>query len=359
MPLLADPITLGSRTVRNRIWLSPMCQYSSLEADGMPGAWHHAHLGSFAAGGFGLVMTEATAVSPEGRISDRDTGIWSSAQARAWQPIVETIRAGGATAGIQLAHAGRKASTYSPWGTSRSGSIAPEHGGWQTVAPSAVPFDGLAAPQALTASEIDGVVDDFADAAARSVDAGFEVVEVHAAHGYLLHQFLSPAANRRADDYGGSEENRARLLLRIIERVRATIGDAALLVRLSGTDWSNDGDVRWDIDACARVAQWAAEAGADGFDLSSGGILARPEIPLGPGYQVHLAEQVRSAVSVPVSAVGLIEEPHLAADILATERADAVMLGRAALRNPQLANAWIAELGGGTPFVPGQYERAY
>ncbi|TQO23945.1 NADH:flavin oxidoreductase/NADH oxidase [Paramicrobacterium agarici] len=358
-PKLFTPISVGTTTIRNRVWLSPMCQYSCPDRDGMPNNWHFAHLTSFAAGGFGLVMTEATAVVPEGRISDRDTGIWSSAQAEAWAQVVAGIHERGATAGIQLAHAGRKASTYSPWGETASGTIPADAGGWQTVAPSPLAFGRLDAPRQLDLTEIDALVDAFADAATRSIAAGFDVVEIHAAHGYLLHQFLSPAANERTDEYGGSPENRARLLIRVIEAVRASIGDAALMVRLSGTDWSDSEVERWDADACAAVAARAEAAGADAFDLSSGGILAHPDIPLAPGYQVQFATRVREAVSVPVSAVGLIDDAACAEQIVTSERADAVMLGRSALRNPQRANEWAATLGAAASFVPGQYERAY
>ncbi|MCW4458426.1 NADH:flavin oxidoreductase/NADH oxidase [Microbacterium sp. MPKO10] len=358
-PSLFDPLTLGSLAIRNRVWLSPMCQYSCPGRDGMPNNWHFTHLTGFAAGGFGLVMTEATAVSPEGRISDRDTGIWSDEQADAWAQVVSGIHERGAAAGIQLAHAGRKASTYSPWGEDTSGSIPASAGGWQTVAPSPIAFGDLRPPQQLEAHDIDRIVDEFVDAATRSVAAGFDVVEIHAAHGYLLHQFLSPASNTRTDEYGGSLANRARLVIRVIEAVRAVIGRATLMVRLSGTDWSTAEGDRWDIDACETVAALAEAAGADGFDISSGGILEHPAIPLGPGYQVSLAARVRTAVSVPVTAVGLIDDADFAQQILTEGKADAVMLGRSALRNPQRANAWAAERGAGTAFVPGQYERAY
>ncbi|WP_166982024.1 tRNA-dihydrouridine synthase [Paramicrobacterium fandaimingii] len=356
---LFTPLRVGRTTTRNRVWLSPMCQYSCLERDGMPNNWHFSHLTGFAAGGFGLVMTEATAVVPEGRISDRDTGIWSRAQGEAWAQIVSAINERGATAGIQLAHAGRKASTYAPWGETAQGTIPVADGGWQTVAPSPIEFGRLDAPRQLESAEIDDIVTAFADAAARAVDAGFDVVELHAAHGYLLHQFLSPASNTRTDEYGGNAENRARLLIRVVEAVRSAIGDTALMVRLSGTDWSDAETERWDADACAAVASRAEAAGADGFDISSGGILTNAQIPLEAGYQVQFATRVRDAVSVPVSAVGLIEDASFAEQLVASQRADAVMLGRAALRNPQCANAWASQLHAPTSFVPGQYERAY
>ncbi|WP_167132415.1 NADH:flavin oxidoreductase/NADH oxidase [Paramicrobacterium chengjingii] len=358
-PALFTPLRVGRTTIRNRVWLSPMCQYSCLEHDGMPNNWHFSHLTSFGAGGFGLVMTEATAVVPEGRISDRDSGIWSSAHANAWAQIVDALHERGATAGIQLAHAGRKASTYSPWGEASQGTIPVAAGGWQTVAPSPIAFGRFDAPRQLQIAEIDDIVTAFADAAARSVDAGFDVVEIHAAHGYLLHQFLSPASNTRVDEYGGSLVNRARLLIRVVKAVRAAIGDAALMVRLSGTDWSDAEGERWDAEACAAVAARAEAAGADGFDLSSGGILTDARIPLEAGYQVQFATRVREAVSVPVSAVGLIDDATFAEQIVSSQRADAVMLGRSALRNPQRANAWADQLGSQASFVPGQYERAY
>ncbi|MGN6272217.1 MAG: NADH:flavin oxidoreductase/NADH oxidase [Protaetiibacter sp.] len=356
MPGLFDPITLRSTNVRNRVWVSPMCQYSCLERDGIPNEWHLVHLGSLARGGAGIVMTEATAVVPEGRISPRDTGIWSDAQEAAWAPIAAFVRSQGALAGMQLAHAGRKASSYAPWGQERSGSVPVDEGGWQTVAPSAVAFDGYAAPRELAADELPALVRAFADAAARAVRAGFGLVEIHAAHGYLLHQFLSPLSNRRDDAYGGSLENRARLLLEVVRAVRAAVGEALpVLVRFSATDWADEG---WDPAQTATVAAWAEEAGADFFDISSGGLVGGVRIPTGPGYQVPFAEQVGDDSDVPVSAVGLITTPQQADAIVREGRADAVMLGRELLRDPHFPLRAASELGVDLDYWPPQYLRA-
>ena len=300
---LFNPMTLRSLTMRNRLWVAPLCQYSVTEADGVPTDWHLAHLGSFARGGAGLVMAEATAVTPEGRISPHDTGIWADDQREAWRRIVQFVHSQGAAAGLQLAHAGRKASVYPEWGEtteghSGSGTMPVEQGGWQTVSASPIAFEGYEPPVSLDAQGIEDVRLAFIAAARRAVDAGFDLVEVHAAHGYLLHQFLSPLSNGRADEWGGSLENRARLLLDIVRGVRAEVGpDLPVLVRFSGTDWTEGG---WDEQQTATVAAWALEAGADLFDISSGG-LVRARIPVGPGYQVPLAEHVRTASGSPAS----------------------------------------------------------
>lgn len=357
MATLFDPLTLRDVTVRNRIWTSPMCQYSVLDHSGVPQTWQLVHLGSIATGGSGLVFTEATAVSPEGRISPRDTGIWNDEQRDAWKPIVAFIASQGAVPGIQLGHAGRKASSWPAWGfDGRAGSVPASDGGWQPVGPSAVAFGDMVVPVELDAAGIDAIVDDFRSSARRSVDAGFQVIELHAAHGYLLHQFLSPIANQRTDEYGGSLENRARLLLRIVEAVRAEIGDGlALFVRFSGSDWSEGA---WDEQQTATVAGWAQDAGADFFDISSGGIQAGIRIPLEPGYQVPFAEHVRSSAEVDVSAVGLITTPEQAAEIVESGRADAVMLGRELLRDPHFPLRAAHELGYDVDFWPPQYLRA-
>ena len=350
---LFRPVRLRDLTVPNRVWVSPMCQYSAEGRDGMPTDWHLVHLGSLARGGAGLVMTEATAVSPEGRITSWDLGIWNDAQRDALAPIVDFVHARGALAAVQLAHAGRKASTYPEW--LGHGSEPVEEGGWVPVGPSALPFPGYAEPRALDETGIAGVVADFAAAARRSVQAGFDVIELHAAHGYLLHQFLSPLANRRTDAWGGSLENRARLLLDVVRAVRDAVGEAVpLLVRFSGTDWADGG---WTIEETQTVAGWAAAAGADWFDVSSGGTTPEARIPVGPGYQVHLATAVRDATGVPVNAVGLIETAEQAEEIVASGRADAVMLARPLLRDPHLPLAWAHELGADAPW-PVQYRRA-
>jgi len=353
---LFDPISLRSVTIRNRLWVAPMCQYSVDGRDGVPTDWHLVHLGSMAAGGAGLIVTEATAVSPEGRITDRDTGIWNDGQTTAWTRIVDYLHRHGATAGIQLAHAGRKASTWPAWGTPERGSVPADQGGWPTLAPSTVAFPGYAEPVALDLVGIETVIADFVAAARRALTAGFDVLELHAAHGYLLHQFLSPLSNRRTDEFGGSLENRARLLLRVVEAVRAEVGeDVPLLVRFSATDYAVDG---WTVDETAVVAGWAAQAGADFFDVSSGGNVTGVQIPLSPGYQVPLARFVKDTAAVPVNAVGLITTAAHANEIVASGAADAVMLGREFLRDPHFALRAAAELGVQLDYWPGPYLRA-
>ncbi|AYF98739.1 NADH:flavin oxidoreductase/NADH oxidase [Protaetiibacter intestinalis] len=356
MPGLFDPLTLRGTTFRNRLWVAPMCQYSVPARDGVPTDWHLVHLGSLARGGSGLVIAEATAVAPEGRISPEDTGLWNEAQEAAWSRIADFVRGQGAIPGIQLAHAGRKASTFSVWGDERDGSVPFDEGGWQTLAPSAIAFEGYAEPRALELAELPDVVRAFADAAVRAVRAGFGLVEVHAAHGYLLHQFLSPLSNRRDDAYGGPLEHRARLLLEVVRAVREAVGpELPVLVRFSATDWVEDG---WDPEQTATVAAWAREAGADLFDISSGGLVAGARIPLGPGYQVHLAESVGEDAEVPVAAVGLITTPAQADAVIREGRADAVLLGRELLRDPHFPLRAAHELGVDLPYWPPQYLRA-
>ncbi|HEV7622599.1 MAG TPA: NADH:flavin oxidoreductase/NADH oxidase [Amnibacterium sp.] len=349
---LFSPIAVGGLTLPNRLWIAPMCQYSVEDEDGVPTEWHLVHLGSLARGGAGLVLTEATAVSAEGRISPQDTGIWNERQAAAWSPIVDFAHGVGTAIGVQLAHAGRKASTYSPF-AGGSGTVPVGGGGWPTVGPSAIAFPGYAEPRALDAAGIAKVVDDFGAAARRAVAAGFDAVELHAAHGYLLHQFLSPLSNTRTDAYGGPLEHRARLLLEVVRAVRTAAPGIPLLVRFSGTDWRDDG---WTVEETATVAGWARDAGADFFDISSGGN-ARAEIPVAPGYQVPLAEAVKRLAGVPVSAVGLITTAEQAEEVVSGGHADAVMVARAALRNPHLPLEAAEELGAPAPWPP-QYERA-
>jgi 2,4-dienoyl-CoA reductase-like NADH-dependent reductase (Old Yellow Enzyme family) len=352
---LFDPIHVRGTALRNRIFTAPMCQYSVLSRDGVPTPWHLVHLGSIAAGGSSLVIAEATAVTPEGRISDRDTGIWNDAQLDAWRPVTEFIASQGAVPGIQLAHAGRKGSTWSPWGEDgRTGTIPAKLGGWPTVGPSAIPYHGLAAPDALDEAGIDRIVDAFAHAARRAVQAGFGMVEVHAAHGYLLHEFLSPASNLRTDDYGGSLENRARALLRVVRAVRDAIGELPLFVRFSASDWAPTG---WDVDACATVAEWCSDAGADFFDISSGGNVPA-SIPAGPGYQVPFAARIKRATGLPVSAVGIITESGQASEVITSGQADAVSLARELLRDPHFPLRAAHELGVEIDYWPGQYDRA-
>jgi len=351
---LFTPITLRDVTVRNRAWVAPMCQYSAV--DGVPNDWHLVHLGSFARGGAGLVFTEATAVSPEGRISPEDTGIWNDEQQAAWARIVRFIHSQGATAGMQLAHAGRKASTYSGF-TDQRGGVADADGGWRPVAPSHAPFPGLREDlEPLDGTGIARVVTAFGDAAERAVAAGFDVLELHAAHGYLLHEFLSPLANQRDDEYGGSFENRTRLVLEVVREVRARVAAGVpLVLRLSATDWVEGG---WDDDDTVRLAALAHEAGVDLVDTSTGGN-AIADIPVGPGYQVPFARRVRTEAAVPSGAVGLITEAKQAEDILGDGSADVVLLGRELLRDPHWPLRAAYELGeANTDLWPVQYRRA-
>lgn len=330
-----------------------MCMYSAV--DGVVQEWHHTHLAQFASGGAGLIVAEATAVVPEGRISPRDVGLWNDEQRDAWAPIVDAIHARGAAVGIQLAHAGRKASTWWPWAEER-GSVPVEHGGWTTTAPSPVAFDGFALPEELDSDGIDRVVEAFSSATRRALDAGFDVIEIHGAHGYLLHQFLSPLSNRREDLYGGSLENRARLLLRVVDAVRSVAGDAVpVFVRISATDHAEGGFTEQEA---AVVGGWATEHGADLIDVSSGGLVAHQQISVFPGYQVPLAEAVRQGGRIPVSAVGLITAAEQAEKVLDEGSADAIFAGREWLRDPHFALRAAHELGAEVTWPP-QYERAH
>lgn len=352
MSLLFSPLTIRSTTFRNRLWVSPMCMYSAV--DGIAQEWHHAHLAQFASGGAGLIVAEATAVVPEGRISPRDLGLWTDAQRDALAPVVRAIHDRGSLAGIQLAHAGRKASTWWPWAPER-GSVPVTEGGWTTVAPSAVAYDGFAEPEALDAAGIDRVVEAFAAAARRAIEAGFDVLELHGAHGYLLHEFLSPLSNHRDDQYGGSLENRARLLLRVLDAVRTAVGDTVpVFVRISATDHADGG---FTPDEAAVVGAWATEHGADLIDVSSGGLVAHQRIAVSPGYQVPLAETVRQGGRIPVSAVGLITAAAQAEQVLVDGAADAIFAGREWLRDPHFALRAAHELGAEVAWPP-QYERA-
>ena len=350
--VLFTPLTIRSVTTRNRIWVAPMCQYSVFERNGVPTDWHLVHLGSFAVGGAGLVMTEAAAVSPEGRISPEDVGIWNDEQRDAWVRIVDFVHGQGAPLGIQLAHAGRKGSTYSSGGR---GTVPASEGGWAIVGPSTLPFPDHAQPSELDLDGIDTVVRDFAAAARRSIEAGFDLVEIHAAHGYLLHQFLSPLSNTRSDDYGGSLENRARLLLRVVSAVRDAVGEKIpVLVRFSATDWTDAG---WDEDQTATVTEWAQDAGADFFDISTGGNIPA-SIPVAPGYQVPFAAHVKKKTGARLNAVGLITTAQQAEDIVASGKADAVMIAREMLRDPHFPLRAAHELGVKLDYWPAQYLRA-
>lgn len=355
-PALFTPLTLRGATARNRVWLAPMCQYSA--EDGMPGQWQLVHLAARASGGFGLLVTEATAVVSEGRITPHDVGLWTDEQALAWRPVVDAVHARGALVAVQLAHAGRKASTYRPWSPVQ-GTVGADDGGWATVGPSPIAFPGYAPPVAMDAAGIAGVVDAFTAATRRALAAGFDAVEVHAAHGYLLHQFLSPLSNERTDAYGGDLAGRARLLLEVVAAVRAAWpDDRPLLVRLSATDWTEGG---LTVDDVATVATWLAPLGVDLIDVSSGGnVLA--SVAVGPGYQVPFARAVREASGLATSAVGLIGSGAEAERVLTEGSADVVMIGRPALADAAWPLRAAHELGvpvaaeGAAPWPP-QYVR--
>ena len=352
MDLFAS-LDLAGVTLKNRIAVSPMCQYSSLE--GSPTPWHLVHLGSRAVGGAGLVMTEATAVEARGRISPADSGIWLDSQAAAWAPIARFIAEQGAAAGMQLAHAGRKASTAAPWEGGKGLSV--EQGGWRpTLAPSAIPFDdGYPMPEAMTTREIDAVVLAFASAAKRAVGAGFRVLEIHAAHGYLLHEFLSPLSNQRTDEYGGSFENRIRFLRRVVASVRASIPESVpLLVRISATDWAPGG---WELEQSCALVEALKGTGVNLVDVSSGGMVPRPTIPVGPGYQTSFAAEIRRRTGVPTGAVGMITAPEQADHIIRSGQADLVSLAREMLRDPYWPRRAARALGVKSDW-PVQYERA-
>ena len=318
-----------------------MCQYACEAKDGVVSPWHLAHYGQRAIGGAGLIIAEATAVVPEGRISPWDTGLWSDEQVAPWREVADFVKAQGARFAVQLAHAGRKGSSYPEW--RGVGTVPVSDGGWQTVAPSAIAFDGYDAPVALTTEQVAAIPGAFAAAAERAVRAGFDAVEIHAAHGYLLHEFLSPATNHREDQFGGSLENRARLLLDVVRAVRDVVpAGMPVFVRFSASDWTETG---WDQDQTAQVADWCIELGVDLIDVSSGGLLAGVAIQIGPGYQVPFAEHVAEAVGVPVSAVGLITEAQQAESILNSGQVSVVMIGRASLRDPFWALRAASELG--------------
>lgn len=326
---LFQPITLRSLLARNRIVVSPMCQYSS--TDGLANEWHVVHLGSRAVGGAGIVFAEATAVLPEGRISPGDLGIWSDAHIEGLARVARAICENGAIPAIQLAHAGRKASCAAPWDGGRQ--LAESAGGWTTVAPSAVPFrDEERAPRALDEAGIRAVIDAFVAATHRARAAGFQLVEIHAAHGYLLHEFLSPLSNRRTDGYGGSFEHRTRLLREILQAVRAVWpAELPIFVRISATDWMEGG---WDADQAVALARDLAALGADLVDTSSGGLVPGAKIPDGPGYQVPFAARIRREAGIATGAVGRITRPEQAEEILSSGQADLVFLAREMLRDP-------------------------
>ncbi|QKJ25019.1 NADH:flavin oxidoreductase/NADH oxidase [Aquiluna borgnonia] len=352
MSKLFTPIKIRNLEVKNRLWVSPMCMYSCENQDGVVGDFHLVHLGARALGGAGLVMAEASGVNPEGRITPWCPGLWNHEQVEAWRRVNDFIHQQGSATAIQLAHAGRKASTHRM--QSGSGSISPSEGGWQTYSSTAEAFPGYLAPRMLETDEIPGLVTDFKEAALRAVEAGFDALEIHAAHGYLLHQFLSPISNKRSDQYGGSLENRARFLLDIVDEVRSAIGSGVpLLVRFSATDYVEGG---WDPEQTSQVARWAAELGADLFDISSGGLITGVKIPSGPGYQVPLAQTVHERSGSSVGAVGQITNAAQAEAILESGEVDVVLVGREFLRDPFLGLRAAHELGEGIDW-PIQYER--
>lgn len=352
MPHLFDPLTIRDLTLSNRIVVSPMCQYSSTE--GFPNDWHFVHLAGRAVGGAGLVMTEATAVTSEGRISPDDLGIWSDAQIGAYGRIVRFVKGEGSAIGMQLAHAGRKASTTPPH-IGRRG-LAIEEGGWEPIAPSAVKFaPDYALPREMSLDDIAAVVAAFRDAAVRAREIGFDVVEIHAAHGYLLHEFLSPLSNLRNDDYGGTFVRRIRLLLEVVEAVRAVWPERSpLFVRISVTDWADGG---WTIDDSVELARRLGVLGVDLIDCSSGGNVVDAVIPTTPGYQVPFASRIRKEAAVMTGAVGLITTPNQANSIVAREQADCIILARELLRDPYWPLRAARELDRQVPW-PVQYLRA-
>ncbi|AUD00594.1 NADH:flavin oxidoreductase/NADH oxidase [Spirosoma pollinicola] len=348
MSALFSPLTLRSIQLKNRLVVSPMCEYSS--EDGFSTDWHLVHLGSRAVGGAGLIITEATAVSPEGRISPNDLGIWKDEHIDGLKRITQFIKQQGAVAGIQLAHAGRKASTQRPWEGGKGISPTDEQG-WQTVAPSAIPFsDESPEPLALTDEGLEKVRADFVSATERSVSAGFQVIELHAAHGYLLHQFLSPLSNQRTDQYGGSFENRIRFLLEIIERVQTVWpSDLPIFVRISATDWTPEESI--------KLSAVLKEKGVDVIDTSTGGNVAHAQIPVGPGYQVSFAERIKQETGIKTAAVGLITTAEQADKILTDGQADLILLAREFLRDPYFPLHAAHTLGDAVTW-PIQYERA-
>ena len=353
MPHLFDAFWIRDVKFVNRVIVSPMCEYSS--TDGYANDWHFVHLGSRAVGGAGLVFTEATAVLPEGRISPQDLGIWSDDHIQPLSRITGFIHGQGSIAGMQLAHAGRKASTYRPW--DGNGAILAADGGWKNVvAPSAVPFaDHYPMPRALTTDGIQEIVAAFAEAARRACEAGFQVLEIHAAHGYLIHEFLSPLSNHRTDSYGGSFENRTRLLREIVVAVRRVWPERApLFVRISATDWVEGG---WDIEQSVELGRQLKQLGIDLVDCSSGGNVAQAKIPVGPGYQTPFAERIRRESNIMTGAVGMITSPVQAEHILATGQADAVIIAREMLRDPYWPLRAARELGQAMTW-PVQYLRA-
>jgi 2,4-dienoyl-CoA reductase-like NADH-dependent reductase (Old Yellow Enzyme family) len=353
MSKLFEKLNLRGIEYRNRIWVSPMCQYSS--SDGMPTDWHFVHLGSRAVGGAGLVMQEATAVSPEGRISPSDAGIWSDAHADAYRRITRFIKEHGAVPGIQIAHAGRKASTAEPWNGGKG--VDEENGGWQVVAPSAIRFaDDYTMPREMDKEDIEQATKDFVNGALSAVEAGFETIEIHAAHGYLLHEFLSSLSNKRSDEFGGSLENRMRFPLDVARKVREAVPERLpVFVRISATDWKEGG---WDLEQSIEFCKRLKDIGIDLIDVSTGGNVPDAVIPVGPGYQVPFAKEIRANAGIATGAVGMITDARQAEGILEKGEADAVLIAREFLRDPYFPYTAAQELGEGIDYVPKQYCRA-
>ncbi|WP_306349613.1 NADH:flavin oxidoreductase/NADH oxidase [Flavobacterium sp. '19STA2R22 D10 B1'] len=349
---LFAPLTIKEITLKNRIAISPMCQYSAI--DGFANDWHLVHLGSRAIGGAGLIIQEATAVSPEGRISPEDLGIWKDEQIEKYKAITTFIETQGAVPGIQLAHAGRKASAAAPWNDRKK--VLINNGGWTTVAPSAIPFnDDEEIPVALDTQGIQKVIEDFKTATIRAVEAGYKVMEIHGAHGYLLHQFLSPLSNKRTDEYGGSFENRIRLLLETVAAVQSVWPtNLPLFVRISATDWADGG---WNADESVKLSQLLKDRGVDLIDTSTGGLVSYQKIPVGPNYQVPFAERIKKETGILTGAVGLITDPKQADAIIEKGQADLVLFARESLRDPNLALTFADALKTDVTW-PNQYERA-
>ncbi len=353
-PHLSQPLQLREVQFRNRIGVSPMCQYSSV--DGFANDWHLVHLGSRALGGAGMVMAEATAVLPEGRISPQDLGLWKDEHVEMLSRIFRFIEAQGAVPAIQLAHAGRKASTPPPW--EEAAAVSEAEGGWRPIyGPTAEAFEpGDIVPEEIDRAGIQQVVEAFVAATKRALAAGVKLVEIHSAHGYLLHSFLSPLTNKRTDDYGGSFENRTRALREVTEAVRNALPERLpLCVRISATDWVEDG---WDADQSVALAQQLKSLGVDLIDCSSGGAVPHAKIPVGPGYQVQFAARVRREAEIPTAAVGMITDPQQAEEIIASGQADMVLLAREFLREPYWPMKAAAQLGFDLP-PPVQYARAF
>ena len=349
---LFSPLQIKSLTFKNRMVISPICQYSA--TDGFANDWHLVHLGSRASGGAALIIQEATAVSPEGRISPGDLGLWKDEHIEKLKAINQFILSQNAIPGIQLAHAGRKASVSEPWNGNKK--LEETDGGWNTVAPSALGYHSNEKPPiALNKTGIQKVISDFKSATKRAVKAGYQVVEIHAAHGYLLHQFLSPLSNTRTDAYGGSFENRIRLLLEVLEAVQTEWPEnLPLFVRISATDWADGG---WNIEESVQLSQLLKEKGVDLMDVSSGGLVSHQQISLGPNYQVPFAERIKKDIGILTGAVGLITDADQSEAIVATGKADFVLFARESLRNPNLALDFAKELGADISW-PKQYERA-